>query len=513
MAKTNQDKIAALRDLAEADLYTFARLTNPMRLYGEIHKEVFKWLQGSATPNQLLLLPRAHMKSHCIAVWTAWWITKHPETTILYLSATSRLAELQLADIKGMLTSDNYRRYWPEMVRKEESKREKWSNTEISVDHPKRRLEGVRDFTVVTAGLTTNTTGWHADVIVNDDIVVPGNAYTPGGRDLVADVTSQMASILNPGGIQKAVGTRYHPADQYFVWKNQMKQLRKDGEVVSSIPIWDIKEHVVESDGVFLWPKAFRDDGKSFGFDEEELAIKSAMYTDRTQFWAQYYNNPNDAESARISEDKFQYYNREELQRIEGKWHYRGKRLNLIAAMDFATSIHKDADYTALVLVGEDEDGRIFVLDMNRFKTSRMEDYFKAVINMYQKWEFPRLRAEVSVAQKAIVTDLRERVVAETGGRIKIEEYRPTSKQGRKEERIAAALEPRYDNLMVYHFRGGFTPALEEEVMQARPLHDDLKDALASAVEASVKPARNTGYADQGNNVIEFNRRFGGVKF
>ena len=30
---------------------------------------------------------------------------------------------------------------------------------------------------------------------------------------------SQMASILNTGGMTKACGTRYHPADQYNEWK------------------------------------------------------------------------------------------------------------------------------------------------------------------------------------------------------------------------------------------------------------------------------------------------------
>jgi len=96
-----------VRETALTDLYFFARLVNPGYVYGEIHKEVFKWIseyslfgQGEGlTSNKLIMLPRAHLKSHCVATWVAWIITRHPEVTILYVSATSELAETQLFSI------------------------------------------------------------------------------------------------------------------------------------------------------------------------------------------------------------------------------------------------------------------------------------------------------------------------------------------------------------------------------------------------------------------------------
>ena len=44
------------------------------------------------TANKLIMLPRAHLKSHMVATWCAWIVTRHPEVTILYLSATADLA-------------------------------------------------------------------------------------------------------------------------------------------------------------------------------------------------------------------------------------------------------------------------------------------------------------------------------------------------------------------------------------------------------------------------------------
>ncbi len=501
--------IDEIKALAESDLYTFAVLVNPKYLYGDVHKKVFKWLMQVDHPNQLLLLPRGHLKSHCLAVWVAWWITKNPDTTILYISATADLAEQQLYAIKNMLGSVIYSRYWPEMINPEEGKREKWSASAIAVDHPKRIAEGIRDMTIATAGLTTNTTGWHADVVISDDVVVPDNAYTEEGRRKCSAGMSQMASVMNTGGIIKGVGTRYHPKDQYDEWKSQtMPIFDEDDEVVEEVAIWEIKEHAVEESGVFLWPRATRADGKKFGFDWRTLGRIKGMYTDTVQFYAQYYNNPNDPESARITPDKFQYYDRKFIKQVSGQWYYQTKMLNVYAGIDFAYSLNKKADYTAIVVVGVDPDGHVYILDIDRFKTDKMSVYFDHVIQLHAKWEFKKLRAEVTAAQSVIVRDLKDAITRE-GMRLSIDEHRPSRHEGTKEERIAAALEHRYDNQSVWHFRGGYTPFLEEELVLARPAHDDIKDAFASVIEIVVSPRRLHNRKE--NNVIKFHKRFGGV--
>lgn len=503
-----------VREAAMADLFYFAELMNPLRVYGEIHKEVFKWLQSDSSGNQLLLLPRAHMKSHAIAVWCAWYITKNPETTILYMSATAELAEKQLYDIKNILTSKPYTRFFPDMVNPEEGKREKWAVSKIAVDHPKRKAEGIRDWTVATAGLTTNTTGWHADVIVADDVVVPDNAYTEEGRRRVVAAMSQMTSIRNAGGFTKSCGTRYHPSDIYDTWKKQTMMVydEETQDVVDKVPVWDIKEHVVEEDGIFLWPREVRSDGKAFGFNLNVLARIKAEYEDTTQFYAQYYNNPNDPSSNRISRETFQYYDPKFLTE-NGSWYFKEKRLNIYASVDFAFSLNKKADYTAIVVIGIDSDGDIYVLDIERFKTDKTIEYFKKIAQLHSKWGFRKMRAEVTVAQQVIVNDIKD-YIKEEGLKLSIESYRPTKYEGAKEERIAATLEHRYENQTIWHYRGGYTQVLEEELILARPPHDDVKDALASAIGIAVKPKQSKNTFDFfGKNKMTSNSRFGGVSF
>jgi hypothetical protein len=81
-----------------------------------------------------------------------------------------------------------------------------------------------------------------------------------------------------------------------------------------------------------------------------------------------------------------------------------------------------------------------------------------------------------------------------------------------KEERIAATLEPRYNNNQIWHYKGGNCQTLEEELVMNNPEHDDVKDALAACVEICKAPIGNRAWAKK-SNVIPFNSRFGGVAF
>lgn len=510
-----------IRETAMNDLVFFAQLVNPGYMYGDVHKSIFKWMESyslfgkgnSDVTNKLIMLPRAHLKSHMVATWSAWIITRHPEVTLLYVSATAGLSIAQLYAIKNILTSPTYTRYFPEYVNPQEGKREKWSQDAIAIDHPKRKQEGIRDATIATAGLTTNTTGWHADILIPDDLVVPENAYTVEGRESVEKKSSQFTSILNAGGFTMACGTRYHPSDIYATWKLQEFDIYdSEDNIISRTPVWDVKEYAVEVDGLFIWPRVIRpSDNKAFGFNQQVLSKIKAQYVDRVQFHAQYYNDPNDPGSNRISRDRFQYYDKKYLKRSSGDWYFKNKRLNVYAAIDFAFSLNKRADNSAVVVIGIDSEGFIYVLDIAVFKSDKIGDYFSTIAQLHAHWEFTKLRAEVTVAQAVIVRDLKDKM-REEGLRLSIDEHRPTRNEGTKAERIAAALEHKYENQTIWHYRGGYTDMLEEELILARPAHDDIKDALASAVEIAVKP-KQARTEDRATSSVIFHPRFGGVKY
>ena len=325
---------------------------------------------------------------------------------------------------------------------------------------------------------------------------------------------SQLASIKTTGAKTIAVGTRYHPRDIYSVIQDRVIEIYEDGEIIDRKPLYSVFQKVVEENGEFLWPKQMRPDGRYFGFDDNELARKRAEYIDTTQFFAQYYNNPNNPENARIKKENFQYYDRKHLHQTNGRWMMKDRRLNIFAAVDFAFSLAKKADFTAIVVIGVDEDRNYYVVDIDRFKTQSIKEYFDHILDLYSKWGFRKLRAEVTVAQEVIVEDLKQNYIVPNGLALSIDKFRPTRHEGTKQERLMAVLEPRYSNKQVWHYKGGYCQVLEEELSMEHPPHDDVIDALTAAIDVSVPPAR-TGYSrlkrDRKANVL-YHPKWGGVR-
>jgi hypothetical protein len=515
LSKDVSDARAQRKQLAESDFEEYIKLVQPKRWLAAIHKEAIAWITSDqASDHQLLLLPRDHMKSAIAGLWATWQITKDPAIKILYISSTSNLAKKQLKFIKDILTSDIYSMYWPDMVNRKEANREKWTETEISIDHPRRKEEYVRDPTVFTAGMTTNIVGMHSDIQILDDVVEHGNVYTEEGREKVREAFGYLSSIAGTTSRVLVVGTRYHPSDLYNdLMQMEIEDYDDDGQLVASIPLFQVMERPVENagdgSGEFLWPRQKAPDGKWYGFDFKILNIKRNLYTNKSHYRAQYYNDPHDADSSPIK--NFQYYDSGFLAQKGGHWYFKGNRLNVFAAIDFAFSLSKKADASCIVVVGVDGDNNYYVLDIDRFKTDKHSEYYSHIFRTFNKWGFRKIRAEVSVAQVVIVKDLKENYIKKNGLGLSVEEFRPNKWQGAKEERIMAVLEPKYANGQVWHYRGGNSQLLEEELISANPAHDDIKDALASAIDCSIAPTNFYRMQKDAQANFIFHSKFGGV--
>ncbi len=507
----------ARKELAELSLESFINLVHPKRYLGDIHRQVISWWTSSAAKShQLLLLPRDHMKSALIAYRCAWELVKDPTLRILYISSTSNLATKQLKFIKDILTCDAVRLHWPELVNQEEAKREKWTEREISLDHPKRKEWSIRDPSIFTAGLTSNIVGMHCDIAVLDDVVVQSNAYLEEGRNKVKDQYSLLSSIETVDSREWVVGTRYHPLDLYSnLVEMEVDHYDEIGNKLSSEPLFETKEWAVENlgdgQGEFLWPRSKSPDGKWFGFNSEELAKKRAQYLNKIHFRAQYYNDPHDIDSSPIERSLFQYYDQNYISKRDYHWYFKRERLNVVASVDFAYSTGKKSDYTSIVVVGVDGVNNYYVLEIDRFKTDKISDYFQHILKLHEKWGFRKMRAEVSVAQQVIVKDLKENYIRPYGLSLTVDEFRPSKWQGSKEERIMSVLEPKYANRQIWHYQSGNTQVLEEELTYNNPAHDDVKDALASAIDFAVAPINMFAAKKSMQPNIDFHQRFGGV--
>lgn len=504
---------AQIKKQAENDLFFFAQLVNPAYQYGDIHRAVYRWLsRKDASPDLLCLLPRGHLKSSMIATWCAWWITKYPDTTILYVSATEDLAIQQLYVIKAILESTIYRRYWPEMLEEAEAKREEWSARNIKVDHPHRKAMGIRDRTVAARSVGGNTTGLHADVLVFDDLVVPDNAYTEEGRNKVKDAYSQFSSVANAGALSRVVGTRYHGKDIYGqMLTTVVEQFDDEGNIVGSAPMYECFERKVEEDGIFLWPREMNVRTKKwYGFNNVELAKIRAKYfasDGRAAFYSQYYNSTNSSGDERLTSDAFLYYDQKYIKEVDGVWCFKDEPMALFAAGDLAYTDGVKSDYTAFAVIGVTSSGHIYILDLDQFKTTKYERIYSAALRLYEKWHFRKLRMETNAGANLVVEYLKDRI-RQDGQSLVVEGKRA---EGEKTDRCSKILLPRYENSTILHFKGGLITAYEEQITLDRPVHDDLRDAVAAAVEISNPPSKRKRFGGETRgNVIQYDNRFGG---
>ena len=511
-ATSSSSKKDEVREAAEASLWVFANLVGPTRMYGAIHEEAMNWLQRGGDSNDLILLPRDHLKSHMIAVWCAWTLTRAPWETILYVSATDDLATNQISAIKDILTSDIYRRYWPDMVNDKEALREQWAQTDIKLDHPDRKRLAVRDASVAARSIKANTTGLHCTKLVLDDIVAPVNAYTAGGRDDVARGYSQLASVLSAGGCTKAVGTLYHPQDIYNTMReSKLTEYDVDGRAMREVPQYRIFERVVEEAGVFLWPRTQHPKTRMwFGYNQMALEQKKATYfaaNQMAQFYAQYYNDPNRSVISADTTFIINYYNPQFLKYDNEQWWFKDRLLRLYAGGDIAYTVNKKSDYTAFAVIGIDFENNVYILDLHQLRTDEYEEYYKAIEQMYDKWHFRNLRIETNAGANVIAKYIKT-TFASNGKSLIIN---PQLARGDKIERSAAALVPRYNNGMMWHFRGGFMNVYEEQVKLARPSHDDLRDAVCIALEDAKAPGRPSSVRVKPSTYVS-SSRFGGLR-
>jgi len=520
-----------LRQVVCDDIWAYAQYVLPHYAFGDIHRDVLRDMgdssreTGEGASNLLALIPRDHLKSVMAGVYATWKVARNPAYTILYMTADEDLGRLQMAFMKSIFEGERFRYLFPDHFDPEAGKREKWTGLAISSTHPLRKEKNVRDETIVCKTVKAGKTGRHPNEIIYDDLVVPENAYSELGRSEVRKAASQAASLISSGGtggMMTAVGTTYHLSDQYALWKSAKYEVYDDeGNWVANRPFWKVIEHKVENagdgSGDYLWPRQITTSGEWYGFNRQALARKKAEYElngELTQFHAQYYMEPNDPGSHRVSADQFVYGDRKYLEYHDGVWFYSGRRLNVMAAMDTAITDAASekaikADYTAIVIIGHCEEGFYYILAMDQFQTDKRKVYYEHLISLWKVWEFQRVYIEMEQAGKVIAEGIKEQVRKD--GYNLVVDGNNAPRGIAKHERHASITIPKYENGSVYHFKGGYTAELEEQVTKPRPAHDDLLDCVTMGIQEIKKPQKRGNFFRKDYvSVIPASGRFGG---
>ena len=534
---TEDDKVRALYDYwAFIDLINFHGGSDA---YGECHRELVGWWNDNYdAENKIILIPRGHLKSTLLTVGQVLWrIYQIPDIRIFVGTATRALATAFVREIRTYLENPVlmeyvwnarphiYGRLIPEMERTkyrrdETDSRDKkiiWSSTAIQVVRPTI----LKEPTVAVGSVGTIPTGFHFDEMYLDDVVNYDNINTPDKRSRLIGWIDDLRCVLDPvyfdegwrtvlpeqatrychiGGKFTVVGTRYDREDWYgdlienaeeTGWKVYQRNIYRNGHN--------------NSDGYLWWEL----------WDEKvERSKRQSMSTSR--FASQYLNMIIAPGSSILDVERILWIPHNQVSRDgdfveiqhstiepEGK-----TRIRPILVVDPAATIGEDSDYTAMVVGGKDVQGRLFVLDARMGKWTS-EQILKNLYELANKWTLRAVHIE-SVGGFAHFVEY-VRAAFSRYRPIVLNEYKPTWTQGKKEVRIANALEPLIANNLLYlpGYIKNNTEMLDQLTFFPRKtIHDDFPDVLAALFELSKSPQPRAA-----NRLKKFkNERYGGFR-
>src|SRR5262249_37444617 len=135
----------------------------------------------------------------------AWIIKKKPDIRILALSADLALARKMVRNVKRIIEKH------PLIAPLKPKRPELWGGEQFTVE----REAELRDPTMLARGIDGNFTGSRADVVICDDVEVPGNSDTPAKRAALREKLGEIDYVMVPGGLQLYIGT---PHSYYSIY-------------------------------------------------------------------------------------------------------------------------------------------------------------------------------------------------------------------------------------------------------------------------------------------------------
>lgn len=426
-------------------------------------KEWYSTLQDSRNKRIIELAPRSHAKSQTHTVnYLTWEIYRNPNIRAVIASNTASMASAFSREIRERIeTEPNLTHLMPT------DRQAKWTDAEFKV----QRTLVDRNQTITTTGANSSILSKRCDIIVCDDIIDEENSRTPNQRERVKTwFYKTLLPILEPHGKLILVGTRWHGADLY-------------GEILG-LKEYPIGKYFETGDFIARVDKAILDEANKQTLWEERWnynQLEAIRKKSIAIFNCQYQNDPSALQGKRFKWDWFNWYEFDgtkiRLKTEESIIDIELSELDVYIGIDPAISKTEQADYFALVVIGIDKTGRIFVLDyVNEHRTFNQQ--IEAIFAMVQKWNPIRVGVETNSYQEALKQEI-DRLSIDRGIYLTIKEIRSRTDKMTRSVKLSSIMERGF--LYFRKEQGEMIDTLLQFVGE----HDDLFDGLDFAVNAA----------------------------
>jgi predicted phage terminase large subunit-like protein len=398
----------------------------------------------------IITFPPRHGKSELTSRrFPAWLVGRDPYRHVMFGTYNQPFAEDFGRDVRGIITSNEYRTVFPGTTLRKGS---------AAADRLVTEEGGMLAF----VGRGGSSTGRGADfLIIDDPLKDRAEANSAVTREELWDWFNDTMStrLMSDTGAIIIIQTRWHEDDLVGRLTDPTNPCYNAEEAaqwkIINIPaIAGLDDALGRQPGEPLWPEKF---GLEYleGFRRRNPRGFSALY--------QQSPTPEDGDFFRS--DMIVPYKREDLP----------KNLRIYAASDHAVSTKQENDLTCLLVVGVDERGVIWLLDCwwKREKTDRVVE---AMIALMKKWKPLTWWAESGHISKSIGPFLYRRMREEKVYINVVEQVPAADKQTR-----AQAIQGRASMGMVKFpaFEHWFETAKTEMLKFPMARHDDFVDALA----------------------------------
>ena len=241
------------------------------------HLRIARWLGHAWRRDEtrlLLMCFRGAGKSTVVGLYCAWLLAGRPDLRLMVLSAEQSLATRMVRNVRQIIRRHPFCRHLHPRHGGE------WAADRFTVNRPGTS----RDPSMLARGIGGNITGSRADVVICDDVEVPGNSDTAEKRAELRARLAEIEYILVPGGTLLYIGTPHTP-DTIYQTESKPGQppAYLAGFKTLLIPLMD-------AEGRSAWPDRF---------DDEKIGELKTRVGPRS-FAAQMQLQPQPPEDARL---------------------------------------------------------------------------------------------------------------------------------------------------------------------------------------------------------------------
>lgn len=433
-----------------------------------IHDDLEVFLRRPAK-HKLGLLPRNNLKTSIGTIaYSIRRILNDPNIRILIANQIWDKSREMLSEIKQHLIGSNLKHLFGTFESGQ------WNQDSMTI---KQRTKALKEPTISTTGVGAESTGGHYDLIILDDLVGLQNYFSQELRDRVYAFYRSMKNLMEPGRGQMIIfGTRWHLDDLYA------QVLEKEAKY------YDVMLRRLVEDGKICFPRKF-----NLKFDEKlkdwthvsEPCMDYVQYLRQTmptyEFQSQYQNSPIDPDSADFRESHMRFW-------VPGTHH----PSHLYMVVDPAASLSRDADFSAMVVMGQYENRIVRVVDAWRGKVVPQE-LINKIFEKVDQFNLHRIGIESFAYQKTLKYYVQEEM-RKRNKFFSIDEIgrkgQRTDQEVTKEARIRR-LQPFFEQSLIE-----LPPAcdwLKEELLAfPRGRHDDGIDCMAYGLDYIVPSVSRT---------------------